>query len=43
MFLVETTWLALTIWVSEHGPLLGAVALTGLQARAILSRSSVRA
>ena len=31
MFLLESTWLALTVWASEYGPLLAAVALAGVQ------------
>jgi hypothetical protein len=31
MFLVESTWLALSIWVGEHDMLLGAVALVAVQ------------
>lgn len=34
MFLVESTWLALSIWLTEHGMLLGAVALTAVQRQA---------
>lgn len=43
MFLAETTWLALSIWVSDHGLLLGAVALTSLQRLPARRPGSVRA
>lgn len=42
IFLLETTWLAVSVWVSEHGHLVGAVALAGLQRRQ-LTRETVRA
>jgi hypothetical protein len=31
-FLLETTWLALTIWANEYGALVAAVMLVGVQA-----------
>jgi hypothetical protein len=30
-FLLESTWLALTVWMTDHGPLFSALALTGLR------------
>ena len=41
MFLVESTWLALSIWLNEHGMLLGAMALAGLQRRQVRDRGLV--
>ncbi|WP_311346155.1 hypothetical protein [Blastococcus goldschmidtiae] len=43
MFLLESTWLALTIWANQHGALLAAVAASGVQARASHRRASVGA
>lgn len=43
MFLMGSTWLAVNVWLSEHGALLAAVALAGVSWRPRLGQASVGA
>ena len=42
-FLLASTWLALSIWVSEHGGLLSAVAVAGVAWRPVVRPAPVAA